>query len=324
MNRRTVIARTACAIALGTFASTGIAQTGGPVTRIVFPFAAGGGGDALSRLMAEHLSAELGRSVIVENRTGADGRIGIGSVKAAAPDGNTLLITTGPTMWLMAMVHKAPGYDPFMDFEPVSQLTLFEFCIAVANTTGLKSLPELVAWIKANPDKATYGIPGMGTIPHFTGVSLAKALGVDMRRLPYRGGALAITDLIAGQIPIAVLTVADALQQHKAGTVRILGVTSQKRSPFVPDVPTLKEAGIDLTGEAWYGMWAPAHTPAATISVLNAAVQRTLAKPEVKAKLESFGLIGTGTSPADLTRIMREATEQWRPVIKDSGYTMEN
>ena len=324
MHRRTFMTGAGCATAMTLLATSAIAQSTAPVARIVFPFAPGGGGDALSRLMAEHMGAELGRSVIVENRTGADGRIGIGSVKAAPPDGNTLLITTGPTMWLMAMVHKAPGYDPFSDFAPVSQLTLFEFCIAVANNTGLTSLTELIAWIKANPAKATYGIPGMGTIPHFTGVGLAKALGVEMRRLPYRGGALAVTDLVAGQIPMAVLTVSDALQQHKAGTVRILAVTSERRSPFVPEVPTLKEGGIDLTGEAWYGMWAPAHTPQATVAALNAAVQKALAKPEVKAKLESFGLIGTGTTPADLTRIMRETTERWRPIIKDSGYTMEN
>lgn len=299
------------------------AQAGGAPIRIVFPFAAGGGGDALARIVAERLSPALNRSVIVENRTGADGRIGIGAVKAAAPDGETLLMTTGPTMWLMAIVHKSPGYDPFKDFEPISQLVRFEFCIAVAANTGITSIKELVAWAKANPDKATYGLPGAGTIPHFTGVAFSKLIGVDMRRLPYRGGALAMNDLVAGQIPISVGTLADALQQHRADKIRILAVTSRTRSPFLPDVPALVETGYNLEGDAWYGLWAPAKTPKEIVDRVNAAVVAALKDEGVKKRVEAVGLIPTGTDPAGLTAIMRENTERWGPIVKETGYTME-
>ncbi len=299
------------------------AQLAGTPMKIIFPFGAGGGGDALSRIIAEQIGPTLGRSVIVENRTGADGRIGIQAVKAAVPDGDTLLITTGPTMWLMALVHPAPGYDPFADFEPVSQLAAFEFCIAVANNLNVKTLPELVAWIKANPDKATYGIPGAGTIPHFTGVNFAKLVGVDMKRLPYRGGAPSINDLVGGQIPIVVGTIADALQQHRGGNIRIVAVTGKARSPFVPDVPTLTESGFNLVGDAWYGLWAPANTPRDIVARINAATNVGLAKPEVRQRLETLGLIAMGTAPAALTTAMKDNTERWGAIIKTSGYTMQ-
>ncbi len=298
------------------------AQSGGPV-KIVFPFSPGGGGDTLSRLLAERIGPALGRAVIVENRTGADGRLGIQAVKAAAPDGDTLLITTGPTMWLMALVHKAPGYDPFQDFEPVAQVAEFEFCIAVASNTGITSMPALAVWAKANPDKATYGVPGLGTIPHFIGVALSKLIGVEMQRLPYRGGVPAIRDLTGGQVPIVIGTLTDALQQHRAGTLRIIGVVGDTRSPFAADVPTLKEAGYDLQGSSWYGMWAPAGTPRAVIRRINGAVLDALREPDVKQRFDQLGLILSGTSPEQLTQIMRETSARWAPVIKASGYSIE-
>lgn len=322
LGRRSVIAGSAASLAAA-IAAPLTAQTGGAPIKLVFPFAAGGGGDALARLLAERLAPALNRSVIVENRTGADGRIAIQSVKAATPDGDTLLLTTGPTMWLMPLVHKAPGYDPFKDFEPISHLTTIEFCIVASNASGLTSIAELVAWAKANPDKATYGLPGIGTIPHFTGVAFAKLIGVDMRRVTYRGGALAINDVVAGQIPLAVISLADALQQHRAGNVRILGIPGKTRSPFLPDVPTLIESGYNIDGEAWYGLWAPAKTPADVVAKINAAIVAAIQEPEVRKRLDAFGLIPSGTSPARLVEIMRENTDRWASVVKDSGYTMD-
>ncbi len=321
MNRRQVLAAVA---AIGaTTAHPVFAQVGVSPVKIVFPFGAGGGGDAISRLMAEKISAAIGRPVIVENKTGADGRIGIQSVKNAAADGDTFLITTGPTMWLYPMTHPAPGYDPYADFAPVAQLARFEFCVAVANNTGLKSMAELAAWIKANPDKAAYGVPGAGTIPHFTGVGLSKLLGTEMRRVPYRGGAPAMTDLVAGQIPIVVGTLADALQQHRGGTVRIVAVASKARSPFVPDVPTLVESGFNLTGDAWYGLWAPAKTPAEPIAKIHAAVTAALADAAVQKRLETLGLIPSPSSPEALTALMKADAGFWADIVKSSGFKME-
>ncbi len=321
MKRRTFLIGSVASAALT--AKPANAQVGAAPVKIVFPFGAGGGGDAVSRLMAERLASALGRPVIVENKTGADGRIGIQSVKSAPPDGDTLLITTGPTMWLYPMTHPAPGYDPLTDFAAVAQLARFEFCIAVANNTGLKTMAELAAWIKANPDKAAYGVPGAGTIPHFTGVGLGKLLGTEMRRVPYRGGAPAMTDLVAGQIPIVVGTLADALQQHRAGTIRIVAVASKTRSPFVPDVPTLIESGFNLSGEAWYGLWAPAKTPPATVEKIKMAIVAALADDTVKKRLDILGLIPSPTDQAGLTAVMKSDAAFWADIVKASGFRME-
>ena len=317
MKRRTVLIGGAAALA----AASARAQA---VTRVVFPFGAGGGGDTLCRILTEDVRASGGRQMIVENRTGADGRIGINSVRTSAPDGTTFLVTTGPTMWLMPLVHPAPGYDPFRDFAPVSQLALFEFCVAVANSTGITSMAELAAWAKANPGRASYAIPGAGTIPHFLGVSLSKLVGVDMRRVPYRGGAPALNDLVGGQIPLSVGTLADALAQHRAGTIRIIATTGERRSPFTPDLPTLKESGFDLVGDAWYGMWAPRDTPASVVADMNAAMVATLSKEAIRSRLTDIGLVATGTSADRLVELMRGQVAQWKPVIDESGYKMEN
>jgi tripartite-type tricarboxylate transporter receptor subunit TctC len=315
--RRTLAGLAAAAAAPG----SALAQSA-PL-KIVFPFAAGGTGDALCRFLAERLGQALNRPAIVENRTGADGRIGIQSVKAAAADGATLLVTTGPTMALMPQLHKAPGYDPVADFEPVSQLARFEFCIVAANVTPAKTIAELLAWAKANPDKATYAVPGLGTIPHFAGVALGKLIDTDLRRLAYRGGSPAMNDLVAGQVPMGVMTLSDALQQHRAGTVRIVAVVSAARSPFLSDIPTLTEAGYPIAGDAWYGLWAPKGTASATIATLNAAVVAALTAPDVKERFLNFGLIPTGSSAADLEVARKAMADVWAPTIKASGFTME-
>ncbi len=321
LNRRHILIGAGAAMAVGTPAH---AQLGGVPVKIVFPFGAGGGGDALTRVIADKLGPAFNRTVIVENKTGADGRIGIQSVKSAAPDGDTLLLTTGPTMWLYPMTHPNPGYDPHADFEPVARLCRIEFCVAVANTTGITSMAGLGAWIKANPDKAAYGVPGAGTIPHFTGDSLSKALGVEMRRVPYRGGAPAMNDLVGGQIPIVIGTVADALQQHRGGNVKILAVTSAQRSPFLPEVQTMKELNYNVVADAWYGLWAPAKTPADKVAAIQKATVAALAMPDVKQKLDTFGLVVTPSTSEELAANMKSDAAAWTEIVKASGFRMAN
>ena len=229
----------------------------GPLTKIIFPFAAGGGGDALCRVLAQQMSQTLDRNIIVENRTGGDGLIGIKAAKAANPDGTTILVTTGPTMYLLPMVETQPTFDTAKDFVPVSQLARFEFCVVIGPAVEAKDFKEFVAWLKANPDKATFGVPSNGTIPHFTGSRLEEVLGIKLTRVAYRGGAPIMNDLIGGHLPFAISTLTDAIPQHRAGGVKVLAVTSAERSPFL-EVPTLKECGVDLVADAWYGMWLPA------------------------------------------------------------------
>jgi tripartite-type tricarboxylate transporter receptor subunit TctC len=299
----------------------------GPLTKIIFPFSAGGGGDALCRLLAQDMSRLLDRNIIVENRTGGDGLIGIKSVKGTNPDGTTILVTTGPTMYLLPMVETTPNFDPAKDFVPVSQLARFEFCVFVGPAVPAaeaKDFKQFVAWLKANPDKATFGVPSNGTIPHFTGSRLEQALGVKMTRVAYRGSAPIINDLIGGHLPFAISTLTDAIPQHRAGGVRILAVSSAQRSPFQPDVPTLKENGIDLVADAWYGMWLPAGSSPAFAKRLSEAAATALAKPEVKEKLLAIGLIPVGSTPEGLTQELAANTAFWQPIVKATGYKITN
>lgn len=306
-------------LSLSMIATNALGESG-PLTKMIFPFAAGGGGDTLCRLLAQQVSQLLDRTIIVENRTGGDGLIGIKTVKNANPDGATILVTTGPTMYLLPMVETEPSFDLKKDFAPVSLLARFEFGVVVGPAVDAKDFKGFVAWLKANPDKATFGVPSNGTIPHFTGSKLEKVLGVPMTRVAYRGSAPAINDLIGGHLPFAIVTIADAIPQHRAGTIKILAVSSADRSPFLPDVPTLKESGVDLVADGWYGMWLPAGSSRDFAKQLSAAVVNSLAKPEVREKLLAIGLIPVGTTPEGLTQELAADTALWQPIVKATGY----
>lgn len=323
MHRRGLLG-SAAALALMVVATASLparAQIGSEPTRIIFPFAAGGSGDALARLIAEHLRVALDQPVIVENRAGAQGRIGVQAVKAAQPDGKTLLLTPVAPMSVYAHVYPSLAYDPVADFEPVSQVAAFDFAIAVGPQVPAKTLAELVAWVKANPAQGSYGTPAAGTLPHFFAVKFARAAGLDLRHVGYRGSAAALTDLIGGQIPIVVTTTSDVLEQHKAQRIRVLATSDRQRSPFLPDVPTFKQAGYDIEGTGWYGVYVPAKTPAAVVEKLNKAIVAAVQSRPVKEKLLAFGLVPTGTSAADLGRIQKADSDLWAPAVKASGFT---
>jgi len=296
----------------------------GPLTKIIYPFAAGGGGDALCRMIAQELGPALSRTVIVENRTGADGTIGIKAVKGASPDGTTILVTTGPAMYLQPMMEAEPSFDGRKDFAPVSLLVRFEFAIVASPSIGAKDFNELVAWLRANPGKATFGVPANGTIPHFAGSRLEEILTLPMTRVPYRGSAPIVNDLIGGHLPFGITTLSDSIAQHRAGAVRILAVASAVRSPFLTDVPTLKETGIDLVADAYYGMWLPADTPPDTVKQLSAAASAALTRPEVREKLLAIGLIPVGSTPQGLADELAANTAFWQPIVKASGYKIAN
>jgi tripartite-type tricarboxylate transporter receptor subunit TctC len=322
MDRRSFLAG---GLGLSLAAKTGIALAeSGPLTKIVFPFAAGGGGDTLCRIVAQLIGPLLDRNVIVENRTGGDGLIGIKSVMNANPDGGTILVTTGPTMYLLPMVEIVPSFNTAKDFVPVSQLARFEFGVVASPAIEAGDFKQLETWLKAHPDKATYGVPSSGTIPHFTGLKLEEALGMKMTRVPYRGSAPIINDLIGGHLPFGVTTIADAIPQHRAGGVRILAVSSAARSPFLPEVPTLKESGVELVADGWYGMWLPAGSSPAFARQLSEAVATALARPEAREKLLAIGLIPVGTTPEGLSQELAANTAFWQPIVKASGYKITN
>jgi len=296
------------------------AQIGAAPVRIVFPFGAGGSGDALARIIGERMREAINRPVIVENKTGAAGRLGVEAVAKAAPDGDTILITPIAPVAIYQHVYEPLGYEPFTDLEPLSQVAKFEFALAVGPQVPAKNMKELVAWLKANPDAGNYGTPGAGTLPHFFAVTFARAIGVDLRHVGYRGSAPAMTDLVGGQITMVFTTTSDVLEMHNAGKVRVVATTDEKRSPLLPDVPTFKQEGYEIQGASWYAMYVPAKTPRDTISRLNKVVVEAVGKPEVKEHLLKLGLYATGTSPEELMRIQKQDSELWKPSIKASGF----
>jgi tripartite-type tricarboxylate transporter receptor subunit TctC len=322
MDRRNFIAG-CVGLSLAAKAGGALGQSG-PLTRIIYPFAAGGSGDALCRVLAQHLTQSLDRTIIVENRTGGDGLIAIKSVKGANPDGSTILVTTGPTMYLLPMVETEPSFNTTRDFVPVSLLARFDFGIVAGPSVDAKDFTQFVAWLTANPGKAAFGVPSSGTIPHFTGSKLEAVLGIPMTRVSYRGSPPIINDLVGGHLPFAITTVADAIAQHRAGGLRILAVVSAKRSPFLPDVPTLKESGIELVADGWYGMWLPAGSSPGFAKQLSEAAAVALAEAEAKEKFFSIGLIPVGTTPEGLTQELAANTAFWQPIVKATGYKITN
>jgi tripartite-type tricarboxylate transporter receptor subunit TctC len=302
---RSLLSALAAIVCGGLLIATAHAQMGEQPIRIVFPYAAGGSGDATARLVAEHMRTALNRPVIVENRTGAAGRLGVQAVKAAAPDGQTILLTPIAPMSVFQHVYKNLGYDPIADFRPITQIATFDLAVAVGPMVAAKSLKELVDWAKAHPAQANYG----------------RAAGIDLKAVTYRGSAAALTDLVGGQVPIVFTTTTDLLPMHKAGRIRILATSGAKRSPFVPDVPTFKEAGYAIEGSGWYGMFAPAKTPDDIVQRYNKVIVAAVKTPEVHDKLLAFGLEPTGTTAEQFAAIQKADSELWAPAVKASGFT---
>jgi len=324
INRRSLMAYTAAAAATASVAGRAMAQIAGQPMRIVFPFTAGGSGDALSRLLADKLHTAFDQPVIVENRVGAAGRIGVQAVKTSPPDGRTLLLTPIAPMSVYQHVYSDLGYDPIKDFEPVSQVVTTDFSLAVPGTANIKSLKDLIAAVKADPKSGTFGTPGAGTLPHFFMVLFAKASGLNLDHVNYKGSAGALSDLAGGQVPMVLTTTSDVLALHKAGKIRVIATSGARRSPFLPDVPTFVESGYDIKGETWYGVFAPAGTPADMIKRINAVLVSAVKDAEVGQRLTTLGMQATGTSPAELSEIQKRDSAFWAPAVAASGFKPEN
>jgi tripartite-type tricarboxylate transporter receptor subunit TctC len=272
-------------------------------------------------MMAEELRNGLNRNVVVENKTGAAGQIGVVDVVNATPNGDTLLITPIAPVVVYQNVYKNLKYDPFKDLKPVSLIADFEFAIGVATNVPARTLPELVAWLKANPKQANFGSPGAGALPHFFGILFGKSIGVEMNHVAYRGSALALVDLIAGQVPIVVTTTSDLLAAHQSGKIRILATSDTQRSPLVPDVPTFKEMGYNIEGTAWYAVFAPAQTPDETLNRYSRIFSDALKTPATKDRLLKLGLYAKGSTPAELGMLQRQHADLWAPAVKASGFS---
>lgn len=253
MDRRQIIA----AAALAPLAARSARTQSGPM-RFVFPFAAGGAGDGLTRIVADEIGKALNETTIVEARPGAGGQIGTQAVINAPADGRTFLLTPVAPIIIHPIIFPQLPYDPFRDLAPISLVTTFDFALAINPDTPAKNLTELVAWMKQDPRRATYGSPGVGNLPHFFGALMAEKIGVPMQHAPYRGSAPALNDLVGGQVPMVMTTTSDVTELAKGGRIRVLAVSGRERSPFLPDVPTFTEAGIPIVGGAWYALYTKA------------------------------------------------------------------
>lgn len=296
------------------------AQGDNQPVRIVIGFAPGASTDTLARLLADRMRTTLGVPVVVENKPGASTRTAVEAVKRAAPDGRTLLITPVAPMSIFPSMYKSLRYDPVADFEPVSHLVNFQYGIAVNPETPIASLKDLVAWTKAHPAQANYSTPGNGTVPHLFGVMFAKKLELPLVHISYKGSTPALTDVVGGQLPMIITSEVDLIEMHKAGKIRVIATAGKKRSAYLPDVPTFKEAGYPIEGTGWYGMYAPAKTPKDTVQKISQAAVAALKDPEVSGILAKLGMEATGTAPADLAAIQKADAAQWGPVVTLSGF----
>jgi len=316
--RRRLIILSASLVALAA-AFPAAAQQG--TLRIVLGYPAGATSDILSRLVAEHMRGSLGRAVIVENKPGAGGQIANEAVKAAPPDGSTLLMTPVATMAIFP--HSFAGqlrYDPLKDFAPVAHLSNFQLGFGVASNVPARSLAEYVAAVKKDPKLGFYGSAAPGSLPHFFGVMFARAAGIELTHVPYKGTAAVMQAIAGGEVSAISTVTADIGTLVKSGKARLLAVSGEKRAAAFPDVPTFRESGHDLVALPWYAMFAPAGTPAATIDVYAKASIAAMHDPALRAKLEQMGLEPTGLGPQELASILKADYEKWGPPIRASGF----
>jgi tripartite-type tricarboxylate transporter receptor subunit TctC len=277
----------------------------------------------MARIVAEKLNSGLSVPAIVENRTGAAGRIGVKAVVTAEPDGTTLLFVPNPPVAIYPHSYPTLEYDPVRDLTPVSLIATFDVALAVSSKNDIKSVKELIAWAKANPAQANYGSPGAGGLGHFFAVMVATDTGLDLKHVSYRGSGAVMTDLLGGQIPIAVVPLGDALELHRGGKARVLATSGNARSPLLPDVPTMKEAGINAQGQGWYAVYAPAKTPAETVKRLNKIIVDGLADPATKEKVLKLNMVPVTSTPEGLAAFRDADSALWAPAVKASGFKPE-
>lgn len=296
------------------------AQSQAPLTLVV-GFPAGDTTDTIARILAERLRDKLGRPIVVENVAGAASRLARARVKRAAPDGRTLIVSpVGGTSVLPHLFSaKNLGYVA-SDFVPVARLATYDYVLAAGPHVKATNMQELKAWLQANPSQATCANPGSGTIPHLLGIVLGEDLGTQMTQVAYKGTSPILPDLMAGNVSLMIGTPLNVASFNQAGKLRVLGIIGDKRSPLLPDVPTLKEQGVALNAESFHGIWAPAGTPDAIIAPINAAIVSVLNEPAVKNELMTkFALRAAPSSPAELAEAERQDTRLWAGFVKRSG-----
>ncbi|SIR77648.1 Bug family tripartite tricarboxylate transporter substrate binding protein [Pseudacidovorax sp. RU35E] len=295
--------------------------------KIMYGFPAGSAGDTVARRVAEKIAGSAyAKGAYVENKPGAGGRIAVETLKNSPPDGSVLTLAPVSAIAVYPYIYPKLTYKP-EDVTPVSIGAIMFHGLAVgpAVPAEVKTLKDFLAWAKANPGQASYGSPGAGSMPHLLGALLGMRSGVELKHVPYRGTVPSITDLVGGQIAAAMNPSGDYLQYMKNGRVRVLATSGRKRSPYLPDVPTFTELGYpDVTSEEWFGFYAPAKTPAATLASANAAINTALKDKSVIDSLALVGLVAHGTTAQDMAADQKAEFERWGPLVKQIGFTAES
>ena len=320
--RRTALQLAALALASVAGAAHAQAWPSKPVSLVV-PFPAGGTTDVLARALAERLSPAIGQPVIVENKPGAGATIGADYVAKAKADGHTLLI--GAVHHTIASsVYKKLPYDFQKGFEPVTVIAMVPNVLVVNASTPAKNVNELVALIKAKPAEASYGSNGNGTAQHLIGTQFQQQTGTRLQHIPYKGSGPLATDLLGGQILMSFDTITPVLPHIKAGKLRPLAVTTAKRSPALPDVPTLQEAGLkDFDIGTWFGVLAPVGTPKPVLDRLSAEATKIIQSPDFKKRMDDIGAQPVGNSPAEMAAQIRSETDKFSLLVKAGNVTVE-
>ena len=319
--RRSALSLLAGALALSLGASASAQTYPNKPIRLVVTFPSGGAPDILARLFSE--KAQLGQPVVVDNKPGAGGNIGADFVAKSAGDGYTLVLGTVGTHSINGSLYEKMPYDMVKNFSPVSLIASAPNLLVVNNNVPVKTVPEFVAYLKANPDKLSFGSPGVGTSVHVSGELFKSMTGTKMTHVPYKGRQFAIPDLVGGSIQLMFDNMPSALPMAREGKIRAIAVTTAKRSAAAPDIPTVAETVPGFEATTWFAMFAPAGTPKPVVDRLNAEVLRVFRLPEVAERLKTLGLEAVLSSPEELASYQASEITKWTKVVKESGARAE-
>lgn len=290
--------------------------------KIVVAYTPGGSTDLLARLMADEFTKRLGQSVVVENRSGAGGAIGSEAVARSAPDGHTLLMATNGSHAINVGLYPNLAYDPVKDFAPITEVAVVPLVLVVSPKLGLKTVDQLTAYIKANPGKVSFGSAGVGSSGHIASEMLKRLAGLDMEHVPFRGDSAVMPDLMSGRVTLAFVNLPAGIEFIRNGSLTALAVSSPERTPTLPNVPTMKQAGIgEFQLVPWYGLLAPAGTPKDAIERLHAESVAVLKLPEIRAKIATLGAEVVANTPEAFGQIIKDDIVRSSKVIKDGGVT---
>ena len=303
-------------------AAATVQAQGKPPLRILVGFAPGGSADVLARLVADALKDDFS-PILVDNKPGAGGRIALNMVKTAKPDGQTVIVLPSGPMVLFPHVYKKLDYDPVKDFTPVSQIARFQFGVVAGPASGAKNVADMIAKAKATSGASSYGTPGSGTLPHFMGVLMEQSAGITLNHVPFQGGAPANNALLGGHIDYKFDVVSETAELHRNGKVRIIAVTGSKRDPQVPEVPTLKESGVNMEATAWFAMYGPAGLSGENLARLEKAMMKIVRDPAMKERLAKLGYEPIGSSSQDLAAAQKADLARWEKPIKATGVQLD-